>query len=452
MPWSATFSLDIMVPVVTGGDLLVYYDVPAISLESTKRGISPTPSMAIRRRNNGGDYELVANITESAAQFSTTNGKWIALLSEGVELFHINENNKVSNMSVIPTYSGFLLSDDTFVGFVNEDDNYFIRTFEYDAANNNWTSIAHAELSIPFDVNWEAGLSSYRASDTHLVVTDSWSDNVTVQIYERQADLSWEFVEAVPINETLRYANVIYNGLDTIVISLLVPEGAAYGVVFIYTKMDGAWTEHKLTPASVGYRPIAYFGLSVVFVDPDTLLIGAGLEGYGESAIFQGGKVLMVTRSESGSWEPVLDLAASTGLFGLGVGVNNHDIIVSSLNPFGGVNSFYAAPRCFTQPINVTCVNQQVDDCSLVTTTGLYTVNNPQCGVVTALLNGFSLVNNQAVQAHFEFTKSFGPTVYCNATVTCPAPQIDVPTASVSGASAMQIGLASLFGTALMLL
>jgi hypothetical protein len=451
MDWSAISALNEMLPVVTGGDLLVYPEIPDLS----------TPLTAIRRRNNEGFYERVANFTDFASPISATNGKWVMLhgYDEGSVLFTIDENNYLSNTSYLDV-GGFLLSDDTFVGFVYEEDSScscirnIVKSFEYNTETNNWTSIHGTELSLPYDVNWEGDKSSYRASDTHLVLIDSWSDDVTVQIYERQLNRSWSFFESVPINSTLRYGSVEYNGIDTLVITQLgIEVDLAFGIVFIYTKINGIWTEQQFTPASIGYKPLAYLGIAVAFVDAKTLLVCSGLEGYGTGiSMFKGGKVLMVTRNEHGSWEPSLDLVSDNGVFGLGVGINDHEIIISSFIPGGApFITYYATPRCFHQPINVTCAHQQINDCSQLTSTQLYTVNNPQCGAVTASLNGFSVGDNQSIEAQFSFNKRFGPTVYCNATVICPAPLTDTPT-SVSGSDFIRLGLFLLLGTTLMML
>jgi hypothetical protein len=96
--------------------------------------------MAISRRNSEGVYEHAANFTEYATPYPSTNDKWVALHGEGVALFNIDANNKVSDVSYIGTYGGFLLSDDTFVGFdpvsENDDGNFTIRTYQYEASNN----------------------------------------------------------------------------------------------------------------------------------------------------------------------------------------------------------------------------------------------------------------------------------------------------------------------------
>ncbi len=443
MDWSVVSSLSEALPVATKKDLLVYVEGP----NNYKRGVQvDSPVMAIRRRTNEGVYEHVANFTEFTSPFANTNGKWVALLGEGAVLFSVDENNQVSNMSYVDTMGGYLLADDTFVGYDPNsplnDGNYTIRTYQYEASNNTWLNIPGTEVNVR-DAWWQADISSYRASDTHLVLIDtSSSDNVTVNIYARQADRSWSLVETVPVNNTVgSQASVTYNGVDTVVLSILEEEESAIGIIFTYTKINGKWIEQKFTPASVGYRPVALLGFAVVFADANTLLISAGFEGLAEMMTLQAGKVLVLTRTNSGAWEPMLDFVANQGFFGLGIGANDHDIIIAAVNPVSSLLQFYAAPRCFTQPISATCADEQVSDCSQVDISALYTVNNPQCGAVDTTLTGIGLVNNKVLQAQFSFNKGFGPVAYCNATVTCP----QIPTGNVSGANVVQFSLVLLF-------
>jgi hypothetical protein len=449
LDWSTSTSLAFGIfPVATKKDLLVYLD----------SSNSEQPVMAVRRRNNEGVYVHVANFTEQIAPFASTNGKWVSMMGmgEGNILFSIDANNNLSNSSFIPTVGGFILSDDTFVGFdpvsENEDGNFTIRTYEYSTENKNWTEIAGTELVVPFVAQSIADISTYRVTDTHLVIVDySSPESLSIRIYKRLANLSWSLTETVPVNNTeSEITSPHYNGVDTLVYSLVAEEGGSIGIVFIYTKINGEWVEQKFTTESVDYRPIGYLGLSIAFVDANNLLISAGLEGYtgGSGTPTSAGKVLFVTRGSNGKWEPALDLVGPN-VFGLGVGVNDHDIVVPSLIFYESSTAgltFYVAPRCFTQPINVTCSNQQVNDCSDVDITELYTVNNPQCGAIAANLNGFSLVNNQAISAEFTFTRGYGADFSCNATVTCPAPPVTIATPAnnnVNSAGALQLGLAS---------
>jgi hypothetical protein len=192
LDWSTATSLSFGIfPVATKKDLLVYLDASNSEL-------------------------YVANFTEQVSPFASTNGKWVALQGEGNYLFNIDENNNLSNSSFIPTIGGFLLSDDTFVGFdpvsENGDGNYTIRTYEYSTENKNWTEITGTELVVPFVAQSIADISSYRATDTHLVIVD----------YSN------------PVNSTLSEINSPhYNGVDTLVYSLVAEEGGSIGIVFI---------------------------------------------------------------------------------------------------------------------------------------------------------------------------------------------------------------------------
>ncbi len=437
-------------------DLLVYPDTSN----------SAAPALAIRRRNAEGIYVPVANFTENVQVYVITNGKWIAttaLSGTAATLFTIDDNNNISNGSTIAsTVGGFLLSDDTFVGYDPSplsDGNFTIRTYQYEASNNTWLNIPGTELVVRTTAAYLGDASTYRATDTHLVILDTFDpQNFTINIYERQADKSWKLVDSVPVNSTADQlpGGVSYNG-ETLVYArfaeLLASNPSTYGAVYLYTKTANAWTYQRFDLLELGYKPVGLMGFSVIFIDADTMLVSVAFDGYSGQTI-AGGKVLMLTR-ENGVWNPTLDLIGGAGLFGFGMAINNNDLILVSLTAVSGGYgvTFYTAPLCFSKPINATCNDKQVDSCTDLTATPLYTVNNPQCGAVTAKMNGFSLINNQELEVQFSFTKGFGPAVYCNATVTCPAPpvapvaNIQATPTKVSSAGALQLGITSLLTT-----
>ncbi len=413
-----------MLMPAAGKDLLIYtvYDSSTIA--------------AIHRRNTNGTYELVANIT--GADFSTisTNGNWIALgrnVGLGTDFFSIDTNNNVSYSSFVGTNGGFLLSDDTFVGYYplspHQDGNYNIHTYRYEASNNSWVVIPELDVSVSTPVLTDAASSTYRATDSHLIIADySDQSSITVDIYERLPNRSWSLTDSVPVNSTFGWGSVTYNGVDTFTYFVLdSADGTSLGTVFIYTKINGEWTYQLVTGTSVGYRPLAAFGTTIVFLDSNNMLLTAYWEGQSTPAIPTGdvGKVLLMTRnSSSGLWEPAADLLGPNW-WGTSVIVNDYDVIVPSIvasnNPQQPANiTFFVLPPCFTQPINVTCHDVEVTDCSLVDVSSLYTIDNPQCGNVTV---ESSLVVERAdqVTVQFSFTRA-APSVYCNATVTCPLP------------------------------
>lgn len=456
--------------LTTYKDLMIYLDMSAPS----------APTMSVRRRNAEGAYLHVANITaEIPSPYSNTNGKWIAILpflnsGGGATLVTIDDNNNISNSSFIAgTVGGFLLSDDTFVGFdpqALDDGNYTIRTYQYESSDNTWNEIAGTQLLVTSQVSWQGDYSSYRATDTHLTVavTDSYSGNITVMIYERQANKSWTFMDSLPVNSSFgQPAGVNFNGMDTVIVTypmFVVQADSTYGVAFLYTKNNGVWSEEPLRVLDLGYRPVGLLGTTTIFIDANTLLVSVALDGYGGGggALGNAGKILMLTRNSTGNWQPSLDLVGGSGLFGLGLSVSDRDVIVASLTSYNGNGYFfdlYSGPLCFTEPINVTCHEEQVNECSQVLFSELYTVNNPQCGAVSATMDSFSLVNNQAVQVQYSFSKGFGPSVTCNATVTCPAPPVApvsnvvaAPTKVSSAGATQVVGFASLLLTALALM
>lgn len=417
------------IPVVTKKDLLTYLDLNDTS-----------PLIAVRRRNAEGIYELVASVNSSTPTSMGTNGKWIYYYDQTTTtLFSIDSNNAVSTPSSIPTVAGFLLSNDTFVGF-DSVSNGTIKTYQYDSSGNSWQSVPGADLVVPTKPVVYGDIMSYHVSDTHLTVADNSNpQNVSINIFARQADMSWNLTDSFPVNSTDSIPHVVFNGVDTVVYTLpAVTSSNVYGIIFIYTKINGEWTQQKFDGADLQYKYMGYIGVGVAFFDANTLFITAGFDGIdSSSSSYVGGKVLMLKRDESGAWTPTLDFSAantaltsiyysyySYRLFGVGVSVNDYDIIFSSLDvsasPIG--LRYYSVPICIAQPLKATCNNIQVSDCSReIDVADLYTLDN-RCGV-TPSIRGFSVVDNE-VRTHISFSRIYGSDVSCNATVTCPAPPV----------------------------
>jgi hypothetical protein len=152
----------------------------------------------------------------------------------------------------------------------------------------------------------------------------------------------------------------------------------------------------------------------------------------------------VLKRNLDGSWKPEIDLISTSGIFGVGLAITDDSIIAAAVEATASVGfyiSLYSTPRCFYKPLNVTCNNQQIDDCSNVAVEDLFTHNNPECGAVSAVIRGFSLIDNKAVEAQVMLQKNIVPVIYCNVTVTCPAPKTP---RDVSGASIRYFSFATI--------
>jgi hypothetical protein len=425
------------------GDLLVYTDFVNPPMTAT--------SVVLRRKN--GVYEHAVNI--STSYYASTNGKFIAsYFNNQVAIYSLDENNQLSagfNFSNI--LGGILLSDNLFVGLDSSDDgNYTLRTYELQTDSGTWIEVnGGVEASVAY---WQGPKASFCVAENRLVVVDNITDpfDFRARIFELQTDKSWKFIDSVSVNTSLGFGRVAYNGVDTIVYSL--PDVAedignpVYGLVYAYTKVNDEWIAQKFSGSSVGYQPISYFGYFVQFADVDTLLISAAYEGNVMTG-FTGGKILVLKRNLDGSWKPEIDLISTSGIFGVGLAITDDSIIAAAVEATASVGlyiSLYSTPRCFYKPLNVTCNNQQIDDCSNVAVEDLFTHNNPECGAVSAAIRGFSLIDNKAVEAQVMLQKNIVPTIYCNVTVTCPAPKtpLDVSSASIRYFSFATIALANI--------
>jgi hypothetical protein len=405
MDWSAiSYSNYNFFHVATKKDLLVFQEYYIAQME-------------VLRRNNEGIYENVANFTEFSSPVTTTNGKWTLVR---IDPFSVDENNELYSPGLqLSIRGGHVLSDDTIVGWEQNSD--FIVTLQFNEDLEDWIEVPGTSLSIPDSVLQLVNtIVSFSVTDKHLI----FPQNGQVQIYERLANLSWNLIDSVPVNNTPGFGKVTYNDLDAFVYALQVEDGENLGVVFVYTKLGDQWVEQTFTVDSLGYRPKGKLGSSVVFLDAYNVLISAGLEGFADEGVpTEAGKVVLISRNSDGVWEPKMDLTGSS-IFGYGIGVNDYDIIVPSLilqeDSFVNI-TFNTLPRCFYQPINVTCRDQQVEDCSDVSSADLYTINQALCGTtVTANLTSFTVVDEKQALVQFSFSRRYAEDYFCNVTVTCP--------------------------------
>jgi hypothetical protein len=409
--------------VATKKDLLVYqyFDHNANSV------------VGIRRRNDDGIYEHVADRYFSVlTPFISTNGKWIRVGSRDgdVALAAIDQaNNMTKEYTVLADWTA-LLSDDSLIAVSMDrvNDHFYIQTYQFNAVNDGWLPLESATLIVSIQPKVVSDSATVSVTDSHLIITGINAGHSEVQIYERLGDLSWNLTDTVLVSNASNFDLVTYNNVDTFVYTLLIPYVDYTGMVIFYTKIDDQWVEKTFTVASLGFRAQGLVGIQVVFLDPDNVLITAGLEGYvGDTLPDEAGKVVLISRNSSGEWEPAFDLDGF-GVFGFGVGVNDNDIIIPSIIFHGELPNvtFNVLPLCYDQPLNATCRDQQAVDCSQVSLADIYTINNPCGSAINATLTSFTLLNNETAQVQFSVSRYFDEN-FCNVTVACLAPAIEAP-------------------------
>lgn len=91
----------------------------------------------------------------------------------------------------------------------------------------------------------------------------------------------------------------------------------------------------------------------------------------------------------------------------------------------------FSINKCIGFPIDVTCKDFQLYDCSSITFDALYSINELECGPVEMSVGSMDLSKSNEATVTYNFSK-LGLSATCNATVMCPAPPV-VVSAPVTG-------------------
>lgn len=190
------------------------------------------------------------------------------------------------------------------------------------------------------------------------------------------------------------YTTGIYNEVDTVVVmstDIVSGDQNKGGIMFYQKVIGGQWILGKeFTAEDLGLRPASMLGKIGTFVYQNTVVISAVAEN---SAVLttQGGpagKVIVMTRNGDGLWEQKFQLYAEEEVYlGYNTFVNKfNEIIVSGMKPDSLTGYVYSISMCVTDPINVTCHDVTLDNCTTLPLDTLYTVNNPRCGSVNGII------------------------------------------------------------------
>jgi hypothetical protein len=188
----------------------------------------------------------------------------------------------------------------------------------------------------------------------------------------------------------------------------------------------------------LGLRGAGGLGFSLAFMDQTMLIITAPFDNVTASQT-KGpvGKAIAMARNEFGTWSEKFHIYGDeVGPFGFSSFVTDTEVLIAGFfQDWQGAQwkgHIYSFNKCL--PIDVTCKDVQLNDCSTLPLDTLYTINNPQCGAVEALA-GTPVQTGNKVIVPYNFTKE-SSVATCNATVTCP---------KTSGANAIAQIFASTF-------
>ncbi len=403
------------------------------------------------------NYSTVANRWKPA-----TNGKWFGHFlhkSNRIRMMQLDATNQAANESFIQlgTFYSFykILSDDSLI--LPSDQGILTLVFN----GTDWEQADVLEIST---INIGGNVPSFDVTDTLML---AWNSSSSFNIYERTG-LQWNLLQSHDIGTTYSLGSIssictfLVDQDTVVVVSPYTADprlgvAAGNGYLLFISKVNGVWQDQIVLGDDLGLSQNSDVGTIYFTIDSNYVLIGAPNEGGppvvkrslhaadgnfneiskksvqgGETGSF-GSAFLFQRNLETKSWSAKAKIVVSKDInnyFGTGFGKNSHgDIMVMSCEMDPSYVSFYhclpySFPRCSLDPVNVTCNDLTLNDCSSVdfNQLDLYTQNDVQCGAVDASYKGVS-IENYKFQVSLSLSRTLAPSTYlCNATASCPLP------------------------------
>jgi hypothetical protein len=406
-------------------------------------------AIAIFKRNSGGYYDLLNTInTASTVSSAATNGNWFSyVLNTGAaQIFQMNGSMIINSTPVASAGSYTSILSDNSVLFLGPSS---IKTYQF--ITNSWTLVDTSSITL----TGSAQYPPYHLMDNTLAIYEAGTS--LVKLYTR-SNSSWVSQDQFSFSGTVH--RILWTGA-TVILTNYNSGSDPSGVVQIYVKVDNTWTNTNTTAAAdVGITTTGYFGQSVALLDKDNIAISAPFDGVDRNRLYDSGTVFLLTRTSTGSWsysakfEPRL----RGPIYGTSLAANGRDLLIGQcslqIDLSSNINldcSFHALPRCFQQPINVTCNDVTFDTCTTfpdLSAVQMFTVNNPLCGTTTSSLDRVQFSGTSLV-VDITFARDYVSAATCNITLTCPeapvarspdgtaipvAPQSTTPSSQVSNA------------------
>jgi hypothetical protein len=398
----------------------------------------------LKRREANGQFYSLWDTPQYCASVAT-NGVWFACATNtDLKIFTFNDD--------LFTYRTLLSYPGTYFNLKFLSDGSLV-------AANTITVVTRVYNGAAWTIVNETAISSeklpsigviMRLTDTSLVYT--LGSKATLM--RRNQDYSWTLVEQVDISPSQSTTTAIVWANDTLVVSYYLDEPSnGYSTVLrVYVKTNNAWNIVLETVGTDLIEPDGALGYIMLQLSDTQILIGAFNDGYSTFGEFGAGSVLSLDRGADNQWKFTARILPDVRDRHWGYALLNTD---TELLIWGCVNTkilidaemriyiyqtvcgFSVIPRCFKDPIDVTCVNQQLGSCSDLNnfnTDDLYNLQNPGCGITKGSPRiGFG---NGGLEISFDFTRFGVPLASCNATLTCPIiPLGNSPSGSASPAT-----------------
>jgi hypothetical protein len=405
------------------GDIMVH---PTVSSEVNQ--------LAIRRRGAKDQYNLIYSSSEYGSEAPKTNGNWVAApLDTTTAVLEVLDNDTVVYKSSLSSsyLTGSFFPNNVFVGYSTDGEKLDIYTLDSD-----WTFAGDFyPLGSPFPSDGRL------SQDQRYVVVHN---DTHLNIYEYlSADITFTLVESFEYNTTYNWHS-FYNGNDSVVvmtdeIEISTENSVLFGGAVVYQKVNGEWIEKQTFDGlSLGFRGEGYLGVTGTFYNQNTMVLLAPADNTDNLQGEKGpaGTVYVLGRDGgTGTWSQMYQIYSDEKVkFGYNVFVSDTSMIIP-----GFTSNFLGAPygymfsinKCIGFPIDVTCKDFQLDDCSSITFDALYSINELECGPVEMSVGSMDLSKSNEATVTYNFSK-LGLSATCNATVMCPAPPV-VVSAPVTG-------------------
>jgi hypothetical protein len=358
-----------------------------------------------------------------------TDGVWfVCANSTNLNIFTFNETtSKFDIFLSYPEvyYSTQFLSDGTLVTLsMNTVVTYVNVGDTWEVAVNSSTAINAVRVS--------PGGILMHLTDTTLVYMRA---TTAVLMQRNMEDYSWTLLEEVDLtvaqatqlrimwlNDTLMATYATYGAVDNYLT-----------MVRVYVKANDVWNVTLDTYGAGLIEPEGGLGLELLPVSETQVFVAAPLAGHLTRGFIGCGSVLLLERGTDSQWRftTSIENVARDRVWGASVIKTKQELLVWTCHVTQVLSGtaqardeslcgFAPIPYCFKDPIDVTCVNQQLDSCAGFTNLNmdeLYTLQNPGCGITKESHVSFS---NHGLEVSFEFSRFGVQKASCNATLTCP--------------------------------
>ncbi len=380
---------------------------------------------------NGNEMRILTKDTSSGLFYTrwftsqscyavATNGVWFACASDtDLILFTFDESS--SNYGTMLTYPEVyanvqFLSDGSLVT-VNE-------TTVVTRVNSSgtWNIVDTTSINVaredPFGVV------------VHLTETTlAYALGNNAYLMQRNQNYSWTVLEQVPIlfNDT-KFPGQIFWANDTLLVTYVFHTSIVdwSSGVQLLVKTDNGWNVTLDTQGDGYVEMNGGLGTVLLPLSETQILVNALFDGTATRGFFGVGSILLLERGSDRQWR-ITSLVQNTvrdEMWGLSMLKTDRDVLIWNCRVitngmFESMCGFVPVPLCFSEPISVTCLNQQLASCTSVSnfkTDELFTVKNA-CGMTeVASRASFS---TRGLQVSLEFSRFGVQLAACNATVSC---------------------------------